>query len=145
MRPLTRQRSLSSGEVTGPKAAVGVQLENPAVAVVVLEIIPNRQAGRALAEAVAALVVLVALSVPMVKEAHALGHLNDRVAKAGITRKKSERNHLTQKVSAIEEGGIVARAISDSILRSSGRVVSQRLIFCPIATMSAQADLSYFW
>ena len=125
--------------------AVGIQLENPAVAVVDLAIVPDRQAERALAEAVVGLVALVALSVPMVKEAHAQGHHKDRVAKAGKVRKNSERNHLIRKESAIVVGRIVAKAISDLIPRSSGRVVSQRLIFCPLIPMSAQADLSYSW
>ena len=125
--------------------AVGVQLENPAVAVVDLAIAPDRQAERVPVEAEVVLVALVALNVPMVKKAHAQGHHNDRVAKAGKAGKNSERNHLTQRESAIEVGRIVAKAISDLILRSSGRVVSQRLIFCPIPKMSALADLSYSW
>ena len=124
--------------------AVGVQLENPAVAVVDQAIAPDRQARRAVVEAEVVLVALVALNVPIVKKAHAQGHRKDRVAKAGKARKTSERNHLTPKVSAVEVGRIVAKA-SDLILRSSGRVVSQRLIFCPITKMSAQADLSYSW
>ena len=123
--------------------AVGVQLENPAVAVVDLAIAPDRQAERALAEAVVVLVALVALNVPMVINAHAQGRHRDRVAKAGKARKTSEKNHLTQRESA-EVGKIVAKA-SDLILRSSGRVVSQRLMFCPISKMSALADLSYSW
>ena len=78
-----KQLSPLSGRVNDLKVAVGVQLENPAVAVVDLAIAPDRQAERALAEAVVVLVALVALNVPMVKEAHAQGHHKDRVAKAG--------------------------------------------------------------
>ena len=124
--------------------AVGVQLENPAVAVVDLAIAPDRQVERAVAEAEVVLVALVALNDPMVIDAHAQGRHRDRVAKAGKARKTSEKNHLIQRESAIEVGRTVAKA-SDLILRSSGRVVSQRLIFCPIPKMSAQADLSYSW
>ena len=145
---LIKQRFHSSGRETDPEVAVGVQLENPAVAIVDLAIVPNRREERVTVEAKAVLVVLVSPAVPnvpTVKEARVQGHHNDRVAKAGKAEKNSVRNHLIQKESALEVGRIVAKAISDLILRSSGRVVSQRLIFCPIPEMSAQADLSYFW
>ena len=117
--------------------AVGVQLENPAVTVVDLAIAPDRQVERATAEAEVVLVALVALSNPMVIDARVQGRHRDRVAKAGKARKTSEKNHLIQRESATEVGRIVAKAISDLILHSSGRVVSQRLIFYPTPGMSA--------
>ena len=139
---LTKQKYRLSGEDPDQKVAVGVQLENPAVAVVDQVIALDRQVERAIAEAEAVHVARVALRNPMVINDQARGR-QDRVTKVGKERKTSENNHLIQRESA-GVGRIVVKA-NDLVLRSFGRVVSQRLIYCPIVNMSALVDLSYFW
>ena len=139
---MSKLRYHLSERETDPEVAVGVQLENPAVAEVDQVIAVDRQVERAIAEAEAAHVARVDLRNLMVISDQARGR-QDRVTKAGKARKTSEKNHLIRRESA-EVGRIVVKA-NDLVLRSFGRVVSQRLIFCPIVNMSALADLSYFW
>ena len=136
------QLTLLSGREIGREVAEGVQLENPAE---VPATVPDRQTRRAAAEVAAVLEAHVALSSPKVRRNPAPGHRNDRVAKAERVKRTSERNHLIQRESVIGEERKVATGISDRILRSSGRVVSQRLISCPIAMVSTLADLFYSW